>query len=157
MSHEPVIGQLFFDLSKDYVAQVTDQLQHFDIDRHFYALYLLGRSEEPLTQTELANQLQQDKVSVVRLVDYLSEAGYVRRRVDVRDRRKHHVLLEPKAMELMPEINKAFESANESLLSIFNDSEKKQFLKLTSKLQNFYEENPTANIRVNLNLKRMKS
>lgn len=152
-----VIGRLFIDLSKDYVAQVTDRLQHLDIKRHYYALYLLDRSTTSLTQSELAEQLQVDKVAVVRLVDYLSEKGYVRRKVDSQDRRKQHVVLLPKSEEILPEIREAFSAADENLLEILDEKDRADFLRISKRIRDFYEENPSSHIKVNMNYKRVKS
>lgn len=152
-----VIGRLFIDISKDYVAQVTDRLQHLDIQRHYYALYLLDRSTTSLTQSELAEQLQVDKVAVVRLVDYLSEKGYVRRKVDSQDRRKQHVVLLPKSEEILPEIREAFSAADENLLEILDEKDRADFLRISKRIRDFYEENPSSHIKVNMNYKRVKS
>lgn len=157
MSHEQVIVNLFMDLSKDYVAQVTDRLSHLDIERHFYALYVLDQSTETLTQSKLAEELQVDKVAVVRLVDYLTEAGYVRRQVDKQDRRKQHVMLLPKAEEVLPEIREAFSEANQSILNVLDESERKDFIRLAAKIRGFYEENPMNHVKVNMNYKRVKA
>ncbi|KAB2814544.1 MarR family winged helix-turn-helix transcriptional regulator [Phaeocystidibacter luteus] len=155
-SMNDVIGKIFFDLSKEYVAQVTDRLQHLDIERHYYALYLLDRAESTLTQSELSELLEVDKVAVVRLVDYLTEAGYVKRKVDDHDRRKQHVILQPKAEEVLPEIREAFSKANENLLEVLNEKDKKDFLRIAARIRDFYEENPLHRIKVNMNYKRVK-
>lgn len=152
-----VIGRLFIDISKDYVAKVTDKLKHLDIERHYYALYLLDKSEKTLTQSELAEQLQVDKVAVVRLVDYLTEAGYVERQVDSHDRRKQHVILQDKADEILPEIREAFAEADDRILEVLDEKDRNEFIRLASRLREFYEENPTSHIKVNMNYKRVKA
>lgn len=157
MSHETVIGNLFIDLSKDYVAQVTDQLSHLDIERHFYALFVLDNADRTLTQSELAEELQVDKVAVVRLVDYLTEAGYVRRQVDEFDRRKQHVIMQPKAEEILPEIRQAFDVANEKILKMLDEKERRDFIRLAAKVREFYVENPMNHVKVNMNYKRVKA
>lgn len=156
MTQDSILGQLFIDLSKDYVAHVTDRLLHLDIERHYYALYILDKADTTLTQSELAESLQVDKVAVVRLVDYLTEAGYVKRRVDLQDRRKQHVVLLPKSQEILPEIREAFADADNTLLTILDDRDRQEFLRIVSKLREFYDENPKSHIKVNMNYKRVK-
>lgn len=151
-----VIGRLFMDLSKDYVASVTDSLTHIDLKRHYHAMYLLDQADEELTQTELAEQLQVDKVAVVRMVDYLTEEGYVKRRANEVDRRKQHVVLQPKADEILPEIRAAFDNAEENLLQILDQKDREDFLRIAQQIREFYNENPSPNVKVNWNIKRVK-
>ncbi len=152
-----VLGRLFIDISKDYVAQVTDRLQHLDIQRHYYALYLLDKAESTLTQSELADQLQVDKVAVVRLVDYLTEKGYVKRKVDNEDRRKQHVVLQEKSEEILPEIRQAFTAADDFILEALDERDRQEFLRISRRIREFYQENPSSHIKVNMNYKRVKS
>lgn len=152
-----VLGRLFIDISKDYVAQVTDRLQHLDIQRHYYALYLLDKAESTLTQSELADQLQVDKVAVVRLVDYLTEKGYVKRKVDNEDRRKQHVVLREKSEEILPEIRQAFTAADDFILKALDERDRQEFLRISRRIREFYQENPSSRIKVNMNYKRVKS
>lgn len=152
-----MIGHLFMDISKDYVAKVTDKLQHLDIERHYLALYLLDRAESTLTQSELAEQLQVDKVSVVRLVDYLTDAGYVRRQVDQFDRRKQHVVLEDKADEIMPSIREAFKEADQTLLEVLDEKDRNDFLRISSRIREFYKDHSLSHIKMHVNFKRVKA
>lgn len=156
MKDESVIGRLFVDLSKDYIAQVTKRLEDGDIDKHHYPLYVLDQSESTLTQTELAEALQTDKVSVVRMVDYLTEAGYVERQVDTKDRRKQHVILLPKAEEILPSIREAIKAADANILDILDEQDRADFMRISAVLRNHYHENPTNQVKVSLNYKRVK-
>jgi len=72
---EPV-ERIMGKISKMSQTILQDQLCEMDIDRSFYPLMLI-EAGNGITQQELATQLSCDKVQVVRIIDYLSENGYV--------------------------------------------------------------------------------
>jgi DNA-binding MarR family transcriptional regulator len=53
----------------------------------------------------------------VRIVDYLSDKGYVKRVRKTDDRRKHSLILTHKAKMALPEIKKSFAEVNEIVLN----------------------------------------
>jgi DNA-binding MarR family transcriptional regulator len=83
----------------------------------------LIEASSDLTQQELADSLGCDKVQVVRIIDYLSEKGYVTRVKNAHDRRKYGLEITEKAKYFIPEIKKAIHDANALVLN--NLSEKK--------------------------------
>jgi DNA-binding MarR family transcriptional regulator len=85
------------------------KLKHLDIKRNFYALILIGEGKGMLTQQDLSDLLKSDKVSIVRIIDYLSERGYVQRVKDLSDRRKYKLTLTKKADKELPLIKKEIE------------------------------------------------
>ena len=52
--------------------------------------------------------LNSDKVSVVRMIDYLSNKGYVKRVKDLSDKRKYGLILTLKAENEMPQNKKSY-------------------------------------------------
>lgn len=156
MNTQVILGTLFLSLSKTYIALVSDKLQHLDIKRHYYALLILHYSKEPMTQTELAERMSVDKVAIVRLADYLETKGYIRRKTNAKDRRQHFLELMPKANKVMPKIIDAFKTADESLLSMLDETERKYFLEISRKIGTWFESNPINHIRINVNYSRIK-
>ena len=90
------------------------KLDHLDIKRNYYALILIENSKGGITQQELAEMLNTDKVSVVRIVDYLSNKGYVKRVKNVSDRRKYCLVLTGKAEKEMTVIKKTLVEITET-------------------------------------------
>jgi len=115
--NEQPLGRLLSMLGKGYLNLLRFRLQHLDIDRNYYALVLIERQDGIISQQELAVLLDSDKVSIVRIVDYLSEKGYVKRMRKTDDKRKHSLLLTEKGKLAIPEIKKSFSELNEIVLN----------------------------------------
>ena len=72
------IGRRLDKIGKLFLAKLQTNLTHLDIERSFYPLLLI-EAGNGLTQQNLAQKLNCDKVQVVRIIDYLSSNGYVQR------------------------------------------------------------------------------
>jgi DNA-binding MarR family transcriptional regulator len=110
------LGKLFGLMTKKYIGIVTRQLKHLDIERHFYVIYLIANAEKPYSQKEMAAQLMVDKATMVRIVDYLSNANYIKRFVNENDRREHFLVLTEKGLFKSKEIIEAFEMTDRFFL-----------------------------------------
>jgi len=115
--NEQPLGRMLTMLGKGYLNLLRFRLQHLDIDRYYYALVLIERQDGIITQQELAVLLDSDKVSIVRIVDYLSGKGYVKRMRKTDDRRKHSLHLTAKGKQAIPEIKKSFSDLNKIVLN----------------------------------------
>lgn len=141
---EQPLGRMFSFLGKGYLHLLRTKLQHLDIDRNYYALVLIESHEGEVTQQELALLLDTDKVSIVRVVDYLSEKGYVKRVRKMDDRRKLSLVLTEKARLALPEIKKSFSEINEIVLNGFRSSQVEELSETIRKIKS----NITENIQV---------
>jgi MarR family transcriptional regulator, transcriptional regulator for hemolysin len=138
---EQPLGRMLSGLGKGYLHLLRTKLQHLDIDRNYYALVLIEGQEEEVTQQELALLLDTDKVSIVRVVDYLSEKGYVKRVRKADDRRKHNLILTEKARQALPEIKKSFNEINEFALNGFSSSQISELAESIQKIKRNITEN----------------
>lgn len=141
MQVEQPLGRLFSLLGKGYLHILRSKLQHLDIDRYYYALVLIANHEGDITQQELTQLLDTDKVSVLRTVDYLSEKGYVQRVRKTNDRRKLDLLLTEKAKRAIPEIKKAFKEMNEMVTNGLPLSMQDDLVELINKIKKNITEN----------------
>ena len=139
---EQPLGRMFSFLGKGYLHLLRSKLQHLDIDRNYFALVLIECHEGEITQQELALLLDTDKVSIVRVVDYLSVKGYVQRVQKTDDRRKHSLILTDKAKMALPEIKKSFSEINEVVLNGFRSSQTAELTEAINKIKS----NLTGNI-----------
>ena len=119
---EPV-GHLASNIHRMFLIVLNKYLANVDIDRFYYPILLIEANNGNLTQQELARKLGCDKVQVVRIIDYLSEKGYVTRVRNTYDRRKYGLEVTEKAKIFIPDIKKAIQDANALVLN--NLSEKK--------------------------------
>lgn len=107
------IGYWAAIVAQQYYTLMLHRLRKFDLDRGFYALLTIAQSEGRMSQQELAEVMRIEKVTMFRLIDMLSEKGYVERVICSDDRRKHHIKLLPKARPVVKQIRKVYEELNE--------------------------------------------
>ena len=129
MLKEPV-GRIMDKIGKLYQASLRGELRHLDIDRSFYPLLLI-ESRNGMTQQQLASELSCDKVQVVRIIDYLSKHGYVKRIQNKTDKRKYELTITEKASLLIPEIRKVIDKTSST---VFKGLSNKQIDELYSVL-----------------------
>ena len=116
---ERIMGKIS-KMSQDTLQQI---LSHLDIDRSFYPLLLI-EAGNGITQQELAHELLCDKVQVVRIIDYLSQNGYVNRLPNKTDKRKYELVITEKAKMVIPDIKKAFLELSAVSLKGFTENQK---------------------------------
>jgi len=116
---ERIMGKIS-KMSQDTLQQI---LSHLDIDRSFYPLLLI-EAGNGITQQELAHELLCDKVQVVRIIDYLSQNGYVNRLPNKTDKRKYELVITEKAKMVIPDIKKAFQELSAVSLKGFTENQK---------------------------------
>ena len=141
---EQPFGRILSSVGKRYLYLLRAKLQHMDIDRNYYALVVIERQDGIITQQELASLLDTDKVSIVRVIDYLSEKGYLKRVKKTEDKRKHNLVLTDKAKLALPGIKSAFIEINaialrglqSSQISELNETIQKIKQNITENIQN---------------------
>lgn len=119
-TREMPLGKIFSQLAKDYVGTFTKRLEDLPIKRYFYPLVLIHEADGKLSQSSLADELFVDKVSVVRIIDYLSEKKCVMRRKNPADRREHLLELTSEGRKLVPKIRQAMIETNALSLNHLN-------------------------------------
>ena len=110
---EQPLGRILSHIGRNFLHLLNAKLDHLDIERNYYALILIQNTKDGMTQQELAELMDTDKVSVVRIIDYLSNKGYVKRVKNVSDRRKYCLVLTSKAKKEMTVIKKTLNEATE--------------------------------------------
>ncbi len=100
-----------------YMDALAARLGNLGIRRHYFLLVAIGEGKGKLTQQELADLLETDKVNMVGILDSLTKSGFVRRTSSRVDRRKHLIVLTPKANVALPKIKKVIAELNQRALS----------------------------------------
>ncbi|MDQ3001630.1 MAG: MarR family transcriptional regulator [Fibrobacterota bacterium] len=103
-------------VSKKYMDALAAKLGHIGIRRHYFLLVAIGEGKGTLTQQDLADLLETDKVTMVGILDALAKAGFIRRTPSKEDRRKHLIVLTPKAERYLPKIRKVISELNRKAL-----------------------------------------
>jgi MarR family transcriptional regulator for hemolysin len=110
---EQPLGRILSHAGKSFLHLLNVKLSHLDIERNYYALTLIESTKDGMTQQELAELMDTDKVTVVRIIDYLSSEGYVKRVKNVTDRRKYCLILTVKAEKEITVIKETIAEATE--------------------------------------------
>ena len=143
------LGKNFSFLTKYYIGIVTQKLSKLEIERYFYPLLVIEESEKAICQKELAECIGADNVTMVRIVDYLSEKGFIKRIQNKDDRRAYHLVLTVKARRHLPAIKAAFEEANAICFSGFKKSERNEFQRLLLKMNDNLHHHPRMEVKLN--------
>jgi DNA-binding MarR family transcriptional regulator len=122
------LGYWFSIAAQRYYTLMLDRMRHHDLDRWFYALLVIAEHDGKLSQQELAQAMQTDKVSMLRAIDLLSAKGYVERVNCPDDRRKHHIRLLPKALPVVKDIRRIYTQLNEQAFEGMGATQRKAFL-----------------------------
>jgi len=117
------VGHIAGNIHRMFLSILNKNLAHLDIERYYLPIMLIEAGEGSLTQQELAEKLSCDKVHVVRIIDYLSENGYVQRVQNSQDRRKYGLVITEKAKNVLPDIQKAFQKTNALVLNKLSENQ----------------------------------
>lgn len=128
------IGRKMDKVGRMFQAELQAELQHLDIERSFYPLMLI-EAGNGITQQELADKLLCDKVQVVRIIDYLSYNGYVKRVQNQTDKRKYELTITEKARLVLPDIKKAISDTSSIAMKGLSENQVSQLYSMVSLIE----------------------
>ncbi len=143
------LGRSLSLLAKTYFGALTKRLEHLEVERYYSILIVIENSGATCTQQYICNNLRIDKVSMVRILDYLVEKKYVKKVLNPNDRREYFVELTPKAKKVMPEIYSEIEGLNSIAFKGIPKDQRKEFYKNIALLYENVEGLPAHKIFVN--------
>lgn len=103
-------------------------------------LFSLAAREQAPTQSELAEALDVERITLCRMVDRLAEAGLVERAADPADRRVWRLHLTEKAMPLADELGGIANEMEENMLSPLNPEQRQTLTELLTIVRNHIRE-----------------
>ena len=130
------LGRVIAHTGKSFLHLLNYKLGHLDIERNYYALMLIELGDGVMTQKELACQLESDKVSIVRIVDYLTSKGYVERVENLVDRRKYCLTLTGKAKKTLPGIKKSMQEVTAKAYEGITEKQQAEFISMLGQIKN---------------------
>lgn len=128
------IGRKMDKVGRMFQVELQAELQHLDIERSFYPLMLI-EAGNGITQQELADKLLCDKVQVVRIIDYLSYNGYVKRVQNQTDKRKYELTITEKARLVLPDIKKAISNTSSIAMKGLSENQVSQLYSMVSLIE----------------------
>lgn len=126
------LGRRLAYAGKNMLTMLNCTLRDMDIERCFYPLLLINNGGGQLTQQDLCVLLKTDKVTVLRVVDYLSDNGYVTRQIHEKDKRKHLLVATHKAAIKIQTIVQSLEYVERAALVGLSEGEISEFRRILS-------------------------
>lgn len=151
------LGRSLAILAKTYYGALTKRLEHLEIERYYSILILIEIHGMNCTQQFICDELKMDKVSMVRIIDYLIEKKFVKKVVNSKDRREHFIQLTNKAIKLLPAIHKAIEEVNSAALKGINHDKRKELYAHLNAIQRNLAHLPSEKIFINYKKSSRKS
>src|SRR5215475_8085679 len=126
MSPQPTKREFAFtimDVARLLKTYADQRARQFGISRAQWAVLMRIDRNEGLKQTELADMLDLQPITLTRLLDRLSENGLIERRADPDDRRAKRLFLTPAARPLLERLSGLGEDIMETALAGVDRSE----------------------------------
>lgn len=142
-------GRALAILAKTYFGALTKRLGEHEIERYYSILIFLDKSEKDCTQQLLCDQLKIDKVSMVRIIDYLLKKDFVQKLQNQDDRREYFIRLSPKAKHLLPSMYTAIDNVNKAAMKGLSKEEQKIFNGQLALIQQNLDALPFEKIYIN--------
>jgi MarR family transcriptional regulator, transcriptional regulator for hemolysin len=142
------LGRIFGFLTKQYIGYLSKRMINTPIERHYYPLYLIGKNSGNISQQQLADQLSTDKVSMVRILDYLTEGGYIERRVNPNDRRQHLLYITESGKPWVDEIEQALSETDDLFLNFLQKEQRVVFIERLHQLMEVTKDLPVEQIEL---------
>lgn len=110
------LGYLVVDVARLLSARFDARARALGITRAQWGLIAALLRAEGSSQAQLADWLQVTPMAVGRLIDRMSQAGWVERRPEPGDRRAYRIYLTTKAHEIRPQLRKISEQTEREAL-----------------------------------------
>lgn len=152
--NELPFGRNLVLLGRAYFEVLAKQLEDVEVERYYTVLMVIENCCGNCSQQYISDSLKIDKVSLVRILDYLIKKQFVVKAVNPNDRRQFDVQLTEKARALMPRIHATVKEVNKEAFKNFTAEEKKQFMAMMEKVYENLESLPRNKMLIDL--KRVK-
>ena len=119
-------------LMKTYADQ---RARHFGISRAQWAVLIRIDRNEGLKQSELAEMLDLQPITLTRLLDRLAESGLIERRADPNDRRANRLYLKPAAKPLLGRLSELGAGMMDTVLDGLSTASIERMLKELSQIK----------------------
>lgn len=143
------LGLYFSFLTKHFAGAMVQKLSHIDLDRYFRVLVVIEQAGSGFTQQKLSDHFKINKASVVRIIDHLGRKGYVRRKVNRKDRREYFLVLTEKAKKELPAIKDALFELEQSAFKGFSNEQKNLFFQLLEQVYVNMSDLPAEEVFIN--------
>jgi MarR family transcriptional regulator for hemolysin len=142
MDTQEPIGLLLHDLARQFRYRFDSRAKDIGVTRpQWRAIFHMSR-REGLTQTELADLLDVERITLCRMVDRLAEAELVERRADPLDRRVWRLHLTPRAHAIVDRLGSIGAEIEEEVLSALDPGERTMLRETLNRLRQSFSRDP---------------
>jgi MarR family transcriptional regulator, transcriptional regulator for hemolysin len=117
------------DVARMLRTYADQRARQFGISRAQWTVLMRLHHSEGLKQTELAEILDLQPISLTRLLDRLAENGLIERRPDPHDRRANRLYLTPAARPLLKQLTALGEDVMQIVLQNVDENAQEQLLR----------------------------
>lgn len=150
------LGHNLTMVAKTYFGVFYKFMEYHELDRYFTVLQLLDKVGEPYNQQALADGLKLDKVSMVRILDYLDVRGYIVRITNPEDRREKYVHLTDYGKEKIGEIHEQVKLMNEKVMEGIPEAKQLELFDMLKQIQSNINQLPANPVIINFKNKGKK-
>lgn len=141
MDTQVSVAFLLHDIARQFRYRFDARAKDIGVTRTQWRTLLSLARREGLTQSELADLLDVERITLCRMVDRLAEAGLVERRADPQDRRVWRLHLMPRAHAIVGQLSSIGTEIEEEVLSALEPGERTMLRETLTRLrQGFYRD-----------------
>ena len=115
---------LLHDVARQFRYRFDARARVLGVTRPQWRALLVLARREGLSQSELAEVLEVERITLCRMIDRLAEAGLVERRADPHDRRVWRLHLMPKSRAIVEQLSAIGAEIEEEALSALSAAER---------------------------------
>lgn len=143
------LGHYFAILSKAYVGALFNGMESSELDRYYMVIQVLDEGKEQYTQQTLGNFLNVDKVTMVRIIDHLTNKEMIERVNNPIDRREKFIKLTAKGKGIVDNINTVVKELNETTMKGFTKEEQDKLYDMLERMNENLNDLPSHKIYMN--------
>lgn len=132
---------VLFETARAWRNQLDKRLKPLGFSQAKWRTLLhLSRAKQPMTQSQLAERMNVEGPTLVRILDRLEKDGWIKRQDSLSDRRSKTVHLTENSDSVLQEIYAAADSLRDELLSAVSSEELEQCISLLQRIKVRLEE-----------------
>ena len=142
------IGTRALIMSKLYYSVLSKSLENLDLERYYSVLYFIA-GNDCCNQQHICNNLAIDKTAMVKVMDTLTYAGYILKKVNPHDRREHFISLTPKGKRQTKKIIDAFNAIDAKIFATVTKKDQEIFGRVLDQLSSSLKMLPSTDLFFN--------
>lgn len=138
MELHSLIGYLVHRTDVKMTNYFTKRLKPYEVTPEQWSIISILCSQKGTTQKELAETINKDQTTVVRMIQSMERKGLVKKTYNDQDRRSHNLFLTERGDEIKKTVLPVVKDAHNSVTSNLSKEEIKQLKSLLNKLYDTY-------------------